>query len=251
MSRHSLVFDMNMDNPPLESPDVKKMIHIPESNLRWLILFLCCWISFGNYYAFDNPSSLNRQLMEWLESDFGTFQFQLTAMYSIYSVPNIILPLFIGGLLDKYGTSKLLIILSGLVSLGQCIFCIGVEQKCFSVILVGRLVFGLGGESLTVAQSRLVTYWFRGREFAFALGLTLSVARFGTVINNILSPGFSISFGIPGATWIGFYSCVWSFICTIITVILDGKYSEKGAAIIHHGKLYFYQLGSSYPKFSL
>ena len=219
----------------------KKMIQIPESNLRWLILFLCCWISFGNYYAFDNPSSLNRQFMNWLESDFSTFQFQLNAMYAIYSVPNLILPLFIGGLLDKYGTSKLLLLLASLVTLGQCIFCIGVEMKNFSIIMLGRFVFGLGGESLTVAQSRLVTDWFRGREFALALGLTLCVARFGTVINNILSPGFALAFGLAGATWIGFASCVWSLCCTCATVFLDEKYSAKGAAVIHQGSIFFLQ----------
>jgi MFS family permease len=211
------------------------MIRIEESNVRWLILFLCCWISFGNYYAFDNPSSLNRQLMEWLGSDFPTWQYQLNAMYSIYSVPNIILPLFVGGLLDKYGTHTLLFILAMLVTIGHAFFCFGVQFKSFHSILFGRFIFGLGGESLTVAQSRLVTDWFRGRELALAIGLTLSVARFGTVFNNILSPGFAVAFGISGATWIGFISCIWSLVCTCLTISLDKLYSQSGAAVQHHG----------------
>lgn len=211
---------------------------ISVANIRWLILFLCCWISFGNYYAFDNPSSLNRPLMQWLGSDFESYQYQLNAMYTIYSVPNIILPLFMGTLLDKFGTSKPLLGFAFLVTLGQGIFSLGVQVKSFPLILLGRFVFGLGGESLTVAQSRLVTDWFRGRELALAIGLTLSVARFGTVINNILSPSFALSYGLSGAVWIGFYSCVWSLLCTLLTIFLDGRFSEKGASVIHHG-IYF------------
>ena len=33
-------------------------------------------------------------------------------------------------------------------------------------MLVGRAIFGLGGESLSVAQSAFVTRWFQNRELA-------------------------------------------------------------------------------------
>ena len=57
-------------------------------------------------------------------------------------------------------------------------------------MLCGRVVFGFGGESLTVAQSALVAVWFQDKELAFALGLNLSIARIGGVINNVVSPMF-------------------------------------------------------------
>jgi len=57
------------------------------------------------------------------------------------------------------------------------------------VVLVGRTIFGFGGESLTVAQSALVAVWFQNKEMAFALGLNLSIARLGGVINNLLVSG--------------------------------------------------------------
>lgn len=57
-----------------------------------------------------------------------------------------------------------------------------------TAVLLGRFFFGLGGESISVAQSALVERWFASRELAFALGASLSLARFGSVINNQLSP---------------------------------------------------------------
>ena len=46
------------------------------------------------------------------------------------------------------------------------------------------MLFGFGGESLTVAQSTLVAEWFKDKELAFALGINLSIARLGSVVNN-------------------------------------------------------------------
>lgn len=198
-------------------------------SIRWVILFLSCWLLFGNYYAFDNPSALNLQLMDWLGSDYETWQFRLSFMYSVYSFPNLFLPLLTGALLDRWGVHRLLILFSALVGIGQGIFALGVQTRTFGVMLLGRVIFGLGGESLTVAQCRLVTDWFRGRELALAIGLNLSIARFGTVFNNNLSPYFAQKLGIPFSIWIGFISCVWSFICAIFTVVIDKRCQRHDA----------------------
>ncbi len=51
-----------------------------------------------------------------------------------------------------------------------------------------KLIYRLGGESLSVAQSAIVSKWFRGKELAMALGLNVSVSRFGSVINGAVIP---------------------------------------------------------------
>jgi MFS family permease len=49
------------------------------------------------------------------------------------------------------------------------------------VFLMGRVIFGLGGESMSVAQSAFVSIWFKGKELAFAFGVNISIARLGSV----------------------------------------------------------------------
>jgi hypothetical protein len=39
-----------------------------------------------------------------------------------------------------------------------------------------------------VAQSSIVSVWFKGKELAFALGLNLSISRLGSVVNGIVVP---------------------------------------------------------------
>ena len=56
------------------------------------------------------------------------------------------------------------------------------------VMILGRIVFGLGGEALNATQSTLVVNWFNPNELSFALGIALSILRFGSVLNDIISP---------------------------------------------------------------
>ena len=55
-------------------------------------------------------------------------------------------------------------------------------------MMLGRFIFGLGGECMSVAQSAIISNWFKGKELSFAFGLNLSVSRLGSVLNGILVP---------------------------------------------------------------
>jgi MFS family permease len=46
----------------------------------------------------------------------------------------------------------------------------------------GRLIFGLGAESLIVAVSTAVAKWFRGKELSFAFGINLMISRAGSLL---------------------------------------------------------------------
>ena len=46
----------------------------------------------------------------------------------------------------------------------------------------GRLVFGLGAESLIVAVTTAVAKWFRGKELSFAFGINLMISRAGSLL---------------------------------------------------------------------
>ena len=87
-------------------------------------------------------------------------------------------------------------------------------------MLLGRILFGIGGESLGVAQTRLTTSYFRGKELALALGINLSVARLGSVANDLISPIIG-SYSIPLAAWAGFLTCLISLGCSFALVYID------------------------------
>jgi MFS family permease len=106
-------------------------------------------------------------------------------------------------------------------------------------MLIGRIVYGFGGESLGVANSTILSKWFVGKELALAFGLNLSVARLGTVVNNLASPSISISHNVPMVFWIGFMMTSFSVLFTLLSVwiqthVNDHIHSRNRATSIEH-----------------
>jgi MFS family permease len=66
------------------------------------------------------------------------------------------------------------VVFISLITIGQFIVSIGIsckdENVAWGVMWAGRVVFGFGGESLSVVQSAFVASYFQGKELAFAMG---------------------------------------------------------------------------------
>jgi MFS family permease len=120
---------------------------------RWLILFMACNFLIGSYYCYDIPGVLKNQI----EQDFSIKPTQYSLLYTVYSIPNMILPLIGGIILDKIGIRVGLFAFTVVLTLGQFIFYLGGNSMQYSLMLVGRVVFGLGGESMSVAQSSIIS----------------------------------------------------------------------------------------------
>ncbi len=149
---------------------------------RWLVLMCNCMLLFGNYYAYDNPAALNTLLARYLGFPPATFDYTFGLLYAIYSFPNIILPFFSGFLIERLGAKLVLVVLSLCVCCGQALFALGVTVRSIPLMLCGRALFGIGGESVSVAQSCVTTHWFQHKELAFALALNLAVPRVGASV---------------------------------------------------------------------
>jgi MFS family permease len=100
-------------------------------------------------------------------------------------------------------------------------------------MLAGRVVFGLGGECMSVAQSAIISQWFKGKELGFALGLNITVARLASVFGGIITPrliehdidseGNNL---INSVMYVGTAICIVSLIAGILIVVID-SYADK------------------------
>ncbi|KAG0376173.1 hypothetical protein BGX24_008166 [Mortierella sp. AD032] len=199
---------------------------------HWLVLLLACLLLFGNYYCYDIPAALNVQLGEWLGDDYATHQYHINLLYSVYSLPNIILPLLGGFLIDRLSASRMLVLFSLCICAGQVIFAVGVSVKSIWMMILGRFIFGIGGECLEVAQAKITTDWFKSRWLGFALGLNLSSARIATALNDNVSPAIAVGGGgVVGASWAGVLVCTTSLFCGIALAYLDRPESRNESGV--------------------
>lgn len=196
-----------------------------------LLLLAASALLFANYYCYDIPAALNVPIQRHIDAPYAQWQWQVNLLYSVYSLPNIFLPLIGGMLVDRLGTKTMLFSFSALVCLGHAVFTIGLQLKMFSLMVLGRVIFGLGGESLEVAQAKVTTDWFHGRSLAFALGMNLSSARVATGANDNLSPFLARYFGPVTASWVGFVICLMSFLSAIAMIALDRDSSRIKAGV--------------------
>ena len=193
---------------------------------------LACLMLIGSYYCFDIPAAIKQQIDDYF-GDPGDYETLFSLLYTLYAAPNVILPFFGGYFVDKFGVRVCLLVFSSLIAVGQIIFSFGISIKSWPIVFIGRLVFGFGGESLTVANSALLADWFRGKELAFAFGINLSIAKLGSVINNIVSPSLAASTGVVFACWFGSILCAGSVLCVIATMPID-RYMETKDKMTHH-----------------
>ena len=60
------------------------------------------------------------------------------------SVPNIIIPMFAGLLIDKIGTNLSLIMFIGTLCIGEFFYALSSIYKFYIMAVIGRAVYGIG-----------------------------------------------------------------------------------------------------------
>jgi MFS family permease len=145
----------------------------PPKSFRWVVLILISLAMFGNYYIYDAISPM----ADLLAAQLGFSDSNIGLLQAIYSIPNIFMVLIGGFIIDRLGTKKSTVIFALLCMLGAVITA---ATPKLEIMAAGRLVFGLGAESLIVAVTTAIAKWFKGKELSFAFGINLTIARLGS-----------------------------------------------------------------------
>src|SRR6202451_3492779 len=145
----------------------------PSRFYRWMVLIFVSIAMFGNYYVYDALSPLAdvlKQQLGFKDSNIGLLQ-------AIYSFPNIFTVVIGGVLIHRIGLRRSLMIFAVLCFIGPAITAMAGHLWSMAT---GRLVFGMGAESLIVAVTAALARWFKGKELSFAFGINLTICRLGS-----------------------------------------------------------------------
>ncbi|KAJ8952492.1 hypothetical protein NQ318_003288 [Aromia moschata] len=202
--------------------------HPQGTGHRFIALIFMCFLGFGSYFCYDNPAALQ----DHIKKDLNMTVSQYTMLYSIYSWPNVVL-CFIGGfLIDRvFGIRLGTNLYMTITLLGQIGFALGVYCNQYWLMIAGRFIFGIGGESLAVAQNNYAVLWFKGKELNMVFGLQLSFARVGSTVNFLVvepiydwvTHKYSGPHALGIVLFIATGTCVFSMLCAIILGGLDKR----------------------------
>jgi len=162
----------------------------PSRPFRWLVLIFASLTLFGNYYVYDCIAPI----ADLLTKQLGFSDSNIGLLQAIYSIPNVFMVLIGGYVVDRIGTRKAIFIFGTLCFFGSVVTCL---SPMLGVMAAGRLIFGLGAESLIVAVTTAVAKWFRGKELSFAFGINLMISRAGSLLAQ------------QSPSWAGFAYSYW------------------------------------------
>lgn len=146
----------------------------PPAFLRWAALVVISLAMFGNYYVYDSIAPI----ADLLKSGLGFSDENIGTLYSAYSWAAVVVLLLGGIAIDRYGTVKSLIgfgIVCGIAGV------VNATTTDFTVMVIARILLGIGSEPLIVAVTTALAKWFKGKELSFAFGINLTIARLGSV----------------------------------------------------------------------
>ncbi len=165
--------------------------------IRWLVLLLLSLAMFGNYYVYDCIGPL----ADALRTQLGFSDAQLGTLNGIYSLPNVFMVLVGGVLIDRFGAARATTAFTAMCVLGAVVTAL---TTSFFGMAVGRLLFGLGAESMIVAITTSLGLWFGRKELGLAMGLNLMIARAGSYAADMSPTWFAGSYraGVGAPLWI-------------------------------------------------
>jgi MFS family permease len=210
---------------------------------RWFLLLLVSVVIGANYYAYDALSSIK----ETLVTELGITSTDYGLVVAFYSFPNtFLLMAVLGGIfLDRYGIRRTGFLFNLFCALG--VFLTAYASSDFfrdgngplygllggflpayspelKLMILGRLLFGLGAETSIVVINKIIAKWFKGKELAFAFAVNLAIARLGTAAALILSPVLiEAPTGWTTALWVASVAMCTGLVFFIIYMFYDRK----------------------------
>ncbi|MCK4288701.1 MAG: MFS transporter, partial [Bacteroidales bacterium] len=202
--------------------------------MRWIVLVLLAMLTFSTYWFQDFFSGL-KPLME---SELGFSSTDFGLMISATTWANLAGMIIVGGIiLDKWGIRISGIIFGGLATLGAAITALAASgffgddpNTQLTWMIVGRILFGTGLETVCVLVSRTIVKWFRGHELALAFAVNMGFGRLGSALGtaisidiagNHISPAVNFAATLIGIAMIGF------LVYLIFDIKLDKQIGKK------------------------
>ena len=139
----------------------------------WLVFALVAAAAYGNFYVYDSIGPV----ADLLQRERGFSDTQIGMLNAIYSLPNVVLVLVGGLLVDRFGAARMAVATAAVCLVGSILTAFSPE---FAGMAAGRLLFGIGAETLLIALTVAIVDYFAGGNLAFAMGLNLAISRAGS-----------------------------------------------------------------------
>jgi len=180
-------------------------------------------ILWGGNSFFDFP-----QLFEGiLIAKFGVTSLDVEQLYSLAAVPTMIMVPLSSYLIAFIGLGTNTVIFVGVIYLGILACYLGVYFEMFSLILLGRVIFGAAYECTFVAQASFTEKWFYGRNLSLAFAVNRVMSYLGASCSAYLCPELFLKYRSMTNPFYFYLSFIFViFFLSFVLKIMDSRYEH-------------------------
>jgi MFS family permease len=150
----------------------------------WVVFALLAIIMYGNFYVYDSIGPV----ADLLQRQRGFNSTQIGTLNAIYNLPNVVLILLGGVLVDRYGAARVTLCTAAVCLAGAALTAL---SPSFGGMAAGRLLFGIGAETFGIGRLVAIAEYFAGSNVAFAMGLSIGIGRLGSFSADISPTWFA------------------------------------------------------------
>lgn len=214
----------------------------------WLVGVLVALSLYGNFYVYDSIGPV----ADLLQQQRGFSSQQVGLLNAIYSLPNVVLILVGGVLVDRFGAARMTLITAGICLAGALLTA---YSPSFAGMAAGRLLYGIGAETFNIATLAALAQYFAGGGVALVMGLALAIGRLGSYSADMSPTWFATAYaqGWQPPLVIAAVIAATSFVAAAAYWWVDRGHRGKDAVaavaerfvlrdLLHFGKAYWYLL---------
>src|SRR5882762_6470734 len=190
------------------------------SPLRWGVLALAAIAIFCSYYESDAIGPI----ADLLGRQRGFTQSQIGDLTAVISLPNILLAVFNGLLIDRYGPARVTLWAAVIGFVGAVLTAIGTP---YELMWTGRLVFGVSEGAIFISLVAAIARWFSRSGIALATAIFLCLARVGSFSLDT-SPSWARSLydaGWQPPLWLGAAITGAGLVAAVVFRLLDSAHA--------------------------
>jgi MFS family permease len=139
-----------------------------------VILTIICFVSVDNYFCYHEPAAL----ADIYKKEYSLTAPQFGSLFTAYSLPNVALVFGSGLLVDRLGMGLCGVLFNTCILLGAVVCALAPSAdphlssyRVFQLLLLGRLLIGIGGESVVATTLKMIS-----RSFASTSHLNTAMA---------------------------------------------------------------------------
>ncbi|KAF7724031.1 hypothetical protein EC973_001438 [Apophysomyces ossiformis] len=171
----------------------------------------------GSHFSGSALSAMKKQIKTNLVIDNTRYG----VISSSVSIINTIFPIVGGVFIDMFGSVWGTLVVNLLVIVGSLLTALAAKYTSFPLMIVGRVVFGIGSGLIVTMQESLLSKWFRTQHLSLAIGMQLSISRLATFLGTLVAnPIADATQDWVWPFWLSFIICGFSIGMNLIYALI-------------------------------